>query len=77
MAHDKSIFSYNALSSFITDSDDEDLKKIDDPTVSEKFNAYSHSQYKDEIISLIKKIITVSLGTLKIIDLMKKENVYE
>jgi hypothetical protein len=28
MAYDKSIFSYNALSSFVTDSDDEDLKKL-------------------------------------------------
>jgi predicted helicase len=51
------------------------IKKIDDPTISEHFNTYNHSQYKDEIISLIRKIITVSLETLKIIDLMKKENI--
>jgi predicted helicase len=49
------------------------LKKIEDPTVSEKFNTYTHSQYKNEIISLIKKIITVSLETVKILDLMKNE----
>ena len=53
------------------------IKKINDPTISEKFNTYSHSEYKDEIISLIRKIITVSLGTLKIIDSMKEENIYE
>jgi len=48
-------------------------KKIEDPTVAEKFNTYTHSQYKDEIISLIKKVITISLETIKILDLMKNE----
>jgi len=48
-------------------------KKIEDPTVAENFNTYTHSQYKDEIISLIKKIITISLETIKISDLMKDE----
>jgi len=51
------------------------IRKIEDPTVSEHFNNYSHSQYKDEIISLVRKIITVSLETIKILDLMKKENI--
>jgi predicted helicase len=48
-------------------------KKIEDPTVAENFNTYTHSQYKDEIISLIKKVITVSLETIKILDSMKNE----
>jgi predicted helicase len=52
-------------------------RKIDDPTILERFNTYDYSQYKDEIISLIKKIITVSLETLKILDLMKKEPAHE
>jgi predicted helicase len=47
------------------------LKKIEDPTVAEQFNTYSHSDYKAEIISLIKKITTVSLETVKLSDLMK------
>jgi predicted helicase len=49
------------------------LKKIEDPTVAEQFNIYSHSDYKQEIISLIKKITTVSLETVKISGLMKNE----
>ncbi|MDR2953068.1 MAG: N-6 DNA methylase, partial [Treponema sp.] len=49
------------------------IKKIEDPVVAEKFNSYSLSPYKNEIISLIKKIITVSLETIKITDLMQNE----
>ncbi|MCL2139744.1 MAG: N-6 DNA methylase, partial [Treponema sp.] len=48
-------------------------KKIDDPVVSEKFNIYDYSQYKDAIVSLIKKIITVSLESNKIIELINAE----
>jgi predicted helicase len=46
-------------------------RKIDDLTISERFNTHDYSQYKDEIITLIKKVITVSLETLKILELMK------
>jgi len=48
-------------------------KKIEDPTVAEQFNTYTHSQYKNEIISLIMKTITISLETINILDLMKNE----
>jgi predicted helicase len=51
-------------------------KKIEDTTVAENFNANNYSHYKKEIISLVKKIVTISLETIKISDLMKnKENI--
>jgi hypothetical protein len=49
------------------------LKKIEDPTVAEKFITYTYSQYKNEIITFIKKIITISLETNKILVSMKNE----
>jgi predicted helicase len=47
-------------------------KKIDDPAIAEQFNTCTYSQYKNEIISLIKKIITVSLESINILNLMKE-----
>ena len=49
------------------------IKKIEDPTIAASFNAYTYSEHKDEIVSLIKKIITVSLETNRIIGLMRAE----
>jgi predicted helicase len=46
-------------------------KKIDDTTIAENFNTNNYKQNKNEIISLVKKIVTVSLETVKILDLMK------
>ena len=48
-------------------------RKIDDPVVSEKFNEYRYSEYKEQIISLARKIISVSLDTGKITALMKSD----
>ena len=45
-------------------------KKLDDQTISDNFNPYDHSNYKAEIISLIKKVTTLSMETIKILDLM-------
>lgn len=46
-------------------------RKTEDATVSEQFNAYDYGNYKTDIISLIRKIITVSLEVLKITDQMR------
>lgn len=48
-------------------------KKIDNPTIADKFNLYKYIDYKEEIIILIKKITTVSFKTINIIDLMKND----
>jgi predicted helicase len=42
-------------------------KKIKDPTVSAKFNNYKFADYRDEILSLLKKVTTVSLESLKLV----------
>jgi len=47
------------------------VKKITDETVSKMFNSYNYKDYKEEIIELIQKVISVSLNTLKIMDEMK------
>lgn len=41
-------------------------KKLKDKTLSEKFDNYDFSNHKEYLISLIKKIITLSLRTLEI-----------
>ncbi len=46
--------------------------KIQDKTINQKFNNYSFADNKTEVIELIKKICTVSLQTLKIMNLMNK-----
>ncbi|MDR0604274.1 MAG: hypothetical protein LBG80_08250, partial [Bacteroidales bacterium] len=50
------------------------IRPIDDKTILEYFNDYQYSAYKDEIITLIKKIITVSLKTLEIIQEMEAQS---
>jgi predicted helicase len=50
-------------------------RPIDDKTILEHFNDYHYSAYKNEIITLIKKIITVSLKTLEIIQQMEAESI--
>jgi predicted helicase len=42
-------------------------KKPSDPTIAEKFNTYRFADYKDEVIALLKKVCTVSVETMKII----------
>jgi predicted helicase len=49
------------------------IRPIDDKTILEYFNDYHYSAYKNEIITLIKKIITVSLKTLEIIQEMEAQ----
>jgi predicted helicase len=45
-------------------------KKPNDPTIAEKFNTYRFADYKEEVIELLKKVCTVSLETMKIIEKM-------
>lgn len=48
-------------------------KKPKDPTIEAKFNNYKFSDYKQEVIELLKKVTTVSIETIKILDEMSTE----
>lgn len=45
-------------------------KKPTDPTIAEKFNTYKFANYKDMVIDLLKRVCTVSVETMKIINTM-------
>jgi len=45
-----------------------------DPTVREKFNTYRFADYKETVIDLLMKVTRVSVGTMAIIEEMKKAN---
>lgn len=49
------------------------VKQITDKSISSMFNAYNYEDYKEEIIELIQKVISVSLNTLEIMDAMKNK----
>ena len=42
-------------------------KKPKDPTIKEKFDNYKFENHKTEVLTLLKKVTTVSLETLKLI----------
>ena len=46
--------------------------KPKDPTIAEKFDTYCFANYKEHVIDLLKKVCTVSIETMKIIDAMPK-----
>jgi predicted helicase len=46
-------------------------KKPSDPTIAEKFNTYKFADYKTQVIDLIKRVCTVSVETVKIVNQMK------
>lgn len=48
-------------------------KKPSDPTIAEKFNTYRFADYKDHVIDLLKRVCTVSVETMKIVESMGKE----
>lgn len=48
-------------------------KKPKDPTIAEKFNTYRFIDYKDKVIDLIKRVTTVSVETVKIVEEMRKQ----
>jgi len=47
-------------------------KKPKDPTIAEKFNTYRFADYKEHVIDLLKRVCTVSVETMKIVEEMKK-----
>ncbi|HMG67775.1 MAG TPA: type ISP restriction/modification enzyme, partial [Chitinophagaceae bacterium] len=44
--------------------------KPKDPTIAEKFNTYRFADYKEQVIDLLKRVCTVSVETMKIINEM-------
>ncbi len=50
-------------------------KKPSDPTIAEKFNTYHFADYKEEVIELLKKVCTVSVETMKVIQQMGKPSI--
>jgi predicted helicase len=49
-------------------------KKPKDITIAEKFNTYRFADYKEAVIDLLMRVCTVSVETLKIVDLLSLEN---
>jgi len=49
-------------------------KKPKDPTIAEKFNTYKFADYKPQVIDLLKRVCTVSVETMKIIEEMNLGN---
>jgi predicted helicase len=47
-------------------------KKPGDPTIAEKFNTYKFADYKEHVIELLKRVCTVSVETMRIIEEMQK-----
>lgn len=50
-------------------------KKPSDPTIAEKFNTYRFSDYKEQVIDLLKRVCTVSVETIMIVKEMEKINI--
>lgn len=46
--------------------------KPKDPTIADKFNTYKFSDYKSSVIELLKKVCSVSIQTMEIIEQMKQ-----
>jgi predicted helicase len=44
--------------------------KPSDPTIAKKFNAYKFADYKKEVIELLKKVCTVSVETMRVVNQM-------
>lgn len=49
--------------------------KPKDPTITEKFNTYRFADYKDKVIDLLKRVCTVSVKTMEIVNQMKSQNI--
>ncbi len=47
-------------------------KKHADATIAEKFNTYRFADYKQQVIDLLKRVCTVSVETMKIVEEMSK-----
>ncbi len=46
-------------------------KKPGDPTIAEKFNTYRFKDYKEQVIDLLKRVCTVSVETVRIVQEME------
>jgi predicted helicase len=44
--------------------------KISDPTVAERFNTYRFADHKESVITLLARVCTVSVETMKIVRAM-------
>ena len=44
--------------------------KPSDPTILEKFNTYRFADYKEQVIDLLKRVCTVSVETVKVVNEM-------
>ena len=42
-----------------------------DPTIREKFNSYRFADYKESMIELLARVVTVSLETVKVTEAMR------
>ena len=47
-------------------------KKPSDPTIAEKFNTYRFADYKEKVIDLLRRVTTVSVGTMEVVNEMIK-----
>lgn len=45
-------------------------KKPRDPTIAERFNTYRFADYKEQVIDLLRRVCTVSVRTMELIDSM-------
>ena len=45
-------------------------KKPKDPTIREKFNTYRFSNHQERVIDLLRRVCTVSVATMEIVDSM-------
>ncbi len=48
------------------------MNKPSDPTFAEKFNTYRFADYKEKVIDLLKRVTTVSVGTMEVVKKMEK-----
>jgi predicted helicase len=47
-------------------------KNPSDPTIAEKFNTYRFADYKDHVTNLLQRVCSVSVETMKIVELMQE-----
>ncbi|HYY55897.1 MAG TPA: type ISP restriction/modification enzyme, partial [Pyrinomonadaceae bacterium] len=45
-------------------------KRPSDPTIAEKFNTYRFADYKEHVIDLLRRVCTVSIKTMEIVNRM-------
>ena len=49
-------------------------KKPRDPTIAERFNTYRFADHKEKVIDLLRRVCTVSVQTMKIVDAMAQRD---